>query len=132
MGEYGRRCGKCHGYVTAPAKDGAWCRCAVRAKPGTRWRVKADMENGRFTSHSQGHGKEFDELVVDDWLHVERMDTRDWWINLCGIRIWVTLPRDPKSPPRVMLSPDWPVGSMDQPEVLCEVPARVKGKRRTR
>lgn len=25
---------------------------------------------------------EFDELVIDDWFHLEQMDDRDWWLGV--------------------------------------------------
>lgn len=34
-------------------------------------------------------GALFDELVVDDWLHVEQMDSRKYWINIGGVTVWV-------------------------------------------
>lgn len=132
--KHGKRCAKCLGYKTAPAKDGAWCRCAVRRKPGSRWRVKADYANASFnvSTKDAAKGSAFDEVCVDDWLHVEHMDTRDWWMNVCGIHIGVHLPRDPKAPPRVTLYPNWSVnGSDDAPTVTCDLKPKTKGRRRS-
>lgn len=74
--------------------------------PGFRWRILAH-EKG--TASGRGHytgpqkqiyagwepspviasdverlhsAWEFDELVIDHWLHLEQMDTRDWWIGI--------------------------------------------------
>ncbi|MCC7540627.1 MAG: hypothetical protein IT379_30710 [Deltaproteobacteria bacterium] len=33
----------------------------------------------------------FDELVVDDWLHVEWLDERVWWMRLGDARIQVEI-----------------------------------------
>lgn len=41
-----------------------------------RWRVEA----GPDVSH-EGKGG-FDEIVVGDWLHIERMDRRVYWMRL--------------------------------------------------
>ena len=30
-----------------------------------------------------------DELVIDDWLHIEQMDTRVWWMQIGDARIHV-------------------------------------------
>lgn len=32
----------------------------------------------------------FDELVVDEWLHVERMDRDAWWLRIGDARVWVS------------------------------------------
>lgn len=29
----------------------------------------------------------FDELVIDDWLHLEQMDERSWWMRVGDARI---------------------------------------------
>lgn len=39
-------------------------------------------------------GTEFDELVVDSWLHVEQMDTGTWWANIGGVTLHVRVDRD--------------------------------------
>ena len=46
----------------------------------------------------------FDELVIDDWLHLEQMDTDLWWLNL-GDRdliVWIEVPK--KGPIRIGVS----------------------------
>ena len=35
---------------------------------------------------------EFDELVIDDWLHLEQMDTRSYWMSLGDAWIWISIP----------------------------------------
>lgn len=45
-------------------------------------------------------GTEFDELVVGEWLHVEQMSGRRWWMNVGGVTLWVTADKDGK-PKRV-------------------------------
>jgi hypothetical protein len=36
----------------------------------------------------------FDELVVGDWLHVEQMDKRQWWMAVGGLRLGISIGRD--------------------------------------
>jgi hypothetical protein len=57
-------------------------------KPGARWRLQAysakrckgrTFYRDRFDIENQGI---FDELVIDDWFHIEQMDDRCWWVRL--------------------------------------------------
>lgn len=71
--------------------------------PGFRWRILAHRRDGKratmstdsfdlrsgmdateYGTHRQilGGDWEFDELVIDDWFHLEQMDTRHWWIGI--------------------------------------------------
>lgn len=36
----------------------------------------------------------FDELVVDDWLHIEQMDERSYWMRIGRDRVYVTFDAD--------------------------------------
>jgi hypothetical protein len=56
--------------------------------PGARWRFLAHQEQGSLQLENQGV---FDELVVDDWLHIEQMDETIWWMRLGDARIMVTV-----------------------------------------
>jgi hypothetical protein len=56
--------------------------------PGARWRFLAHQEQGSLELENQGV---FDELVVDDWLHIEQMDETVWWMRLGDARIMVTV-----------------------------------------
>lgn len=55
--------------------------------PGRRWRVSTEptffgepIPRARPDCfENQG---DFDELVVDHWIHLERMDTHTWWMRL--------------------------------------------------
>ena len=47
--------------------------------PGARWRLLAHREHGNLELKNEGI---FDELVVDDWLHIEQMDQRIWWLRI--------------------------------------------------
>ena len=35
---------------------------------------------------------EFDELVLDDWLHLEQMNERAYWMRLGDAYVWIQLP----------------------------------------
>jgi len=35
-----------------------------------------------------------DEVVVGDWFHLEAMNRKEWWINIAGVTVWVTLRKD--------------------------------------
>lgn len=49
-----------------------------------------DLHSGMdgFPTGYKGHRQvidgdwEFDELVIDDWFHLEQMDERDWWLGV--------------------------------------------------
>jgi hypothetical protein len=55
-----------------------------RAKPGSRWRILA--RDGEREVSAQDDGV-FDELVIDDWLHIEQMDDNTWWMRVADARI---------------------------------------------
>lgn len=59
--------------------------------PGSRWRVLAHRGDGDFEVQNEGC---FDELVVDQWLHVEQMDDRKWWIRVGEACVWATIADD--------------------------------------
>jgi len=44
----------------------------------------------RYTIAYENDGT-FDELVVDDWLHIEQMDASVWWMRVGDVRLLVTL-----------------------------------------
>lgn len=63
--------------------------------PGRTWRILAQDDKGaRLEVSSLFHPIEFDEVVVGKWLHVERMDTNQWWIQVGDAMIDVTVGRD--------------------------------------
>jgi hypothetical protein len=53
-----------------------------------KWRLSAYEANEKIEFENQGS---FDELVVGDWLHVEQMDDKVWWLRLGDARVFVTL-----------------------------------------
>lgn len=79
----------------------------VTNKPGSerRWSVH----------HELPANTEFDELVVDRWLHIEQMDTGKWWMNVGGVVLWVDVDRDGR-PKRVTT---YGPGEYDDPVPGC-------------
>ncbi len=62
--------------------------------PGHKWRVLAHDGHKRIELENKGA---FDELVVDHWLHLERMDEREWLLALGHdpeVAIWITVKDD--------------------------------------
>jgi hypothetical protein len=66
-----------------------------RFKPGYKWRMLAwERKNGAKTelcSEDLALGAEFDELVIDHWLHIEQMSERHWWMEIGGYRLDVSI-----------------------------------------
>lgn len=63
--------------------------------PGRTWRLLAHRADGpaldvRFDRKA---GVQFDELVVDDWFHIEQMSTRCYWMRVGPIDLNVIVPR---------------------------------------
>lgn len=62
--------------------------------PGFRWRILAHHmtkanTRGAYTgemvdlrSESFNGPVEFDEIVIDNWMHLEQMSKRNWWMGL--------------------------------------------------
>jgi len=48
-------------------------------KPGTRWRLQTWIGRERRVVQNDGV---FDELVVDDWLHIEQLSDTSWFVRL--------------------------------------------------
>jgi len=53
-------------------------------KAGSRWRILARDGERKVTAQNDGV---FDELVVDDWLHLEQMDDNTWWMRVGDARV---------------------------------------------
>jgi hypothetical protein len=60
----------------------------MTGKSGERWRVLAHESTGEVQLENRGV---FDELVVDDWLHVEKMDEGAWWLRVGDARLNVRI-----------------------------------------
>jgi len=66
--------------------------------PGAEWRVLAFNRGEKVELQNQGI---FDEVVVDDWLHVEQMDVDCYWVRLGERVFWVRVSCDRKAPSTV-------------------------------
>lgn len=68
---------------------------------GERWSKPPPWLPDRvYEPFLEGHW-EFDEVVIDDWLHLEQMDDRDWWMSLGNgdneYHVWINIDRDGKA-----------------------------------
>jgi hypothetical protein len=52
--------------------------------PGTQWRVLVKRGDEAVELENQGV---LDEVVLDDWLHLEQMNENVWWMRLGDARI---------------------------------------------
>jgi hypothetical protein len=55
---------------------------------GTQWRLLTHDDVKTTEIKNKGI---FDELVVDDWLHIEQMDDNIWWLRVGDVRIVATV-----------------------------------------
>lgn len=66
-------------------------------RPGSHWRILAHELDGSSygepieDDHEHRGPSEFDELVVDEWLHLEQLDKRLWYMRLGPLLIHVTV-----------------------------------------
>jgi len=74
-----------------------------RRLPGTRWRFLAHGAPARRDSmygppielrSDDSRPSVFDEIVVDSWLHVEQQSASQWWMDVAGVTVWITVDRD--------------------------------------
>lgn len=76
---------------------------------GSAWRILAYSPDGvaRFDLRSPGMPETqssldsvaapasvLDEVVIDSWFHLEQMGDRDWWMNIGGVVVNVSLRKD--------------------------------------
>ena len=55
---------------------------------GRSWRLGAIGPEGPISIENQGY---LDEVVLDQWFHLERMDKRLWWLRVGDARLMVSL-----------------------------------------
>jgi hypothetical protein len=72
------------------AHQGRWNKHAAKT-PGRYWRVSTEG-GGRYTP--QNEHDDFDELVVQPWFHMERMDDRGWWIRIGDLTSYISIEKD--------------------------------------
>lgn len=83
----------------------------TRAKPrpypvGKRWRILAHGPGGKDVElrYKPSDRVTLDEVVVDEWLHLEQMDHRAYWLCLGKMHFWIALDRDGKA--EIMITDD--------------------------
>lgn len=64
--------------IRSPSNNGA----------GTRWRILSSSGSDAVEIENKGV---FDELVLDDWFHIEHMEERQWWLRVGDARLWVSI-----------------------------------------
>ncbi|RMF00383.1 MAG: hypothetical protein D6773_11525 [Alphaproteobacteria bacterium] len=64
---------------------------AKAKESGRSWRLLAHKESGDLSIENEGL---FDELVLDHWFHMERMQERLWWLRVGDARLLVELHED--------------------------------------
>ena len=64
----------------------------MKNDPGLPWRVLA-QDLRRSERHESG-AVPFDEVVVGEWLHVERIDLDLWWLRIGGVALTVETGED--------------------------------------
>jgi hypothetical protein len=62
------------------------------------WRLEADHTTTKLPAVSLRKSRKdrtrVDEIVIDDWFHLEAMSTRSCWINIAGVTLWVAFRKD--------------------------------------
>jgi len=59
--------------------------------PGKPWRRLGPPIDPKLRTKERAI---FDELVIDDWLHIEQMDTRVWWLRIGDDMVMISIGRD--------------------------------------
>lgn len=60
----------------------------MKNKPGYDWWTHVGDGPSSNDNIQKGDGKTvFDELVIDNWLHLEQMDDEHWWMRVGPISI---------------------------------------------
>lgn len=73
---------------------------------GSRWRILAhgprgeriDIESRDYDEGDRAKPRTvFDELVIDDWLHLEQMSARVWWLKIGDDMVMISVGSDGKA-----------------------------------
>jgi hypothetical protein len=59
--------------------------------PGSRWRILAHDDGRPIELENQGI---LDEVVIDDWMHLEQTSDRQWWMRVGDARMWINIDAD--------------------------------------
>lgn len=78
-------------------------------RPGSKWRILAQGDGTAKVDIRTETGPAFDEVVIDDWFHLEQFTEHDWHAYVGGVRMDIHVGRDGKTVVRVN-------GAVTQPE----------------
>lgn len=56
--------------------------------------IEARLAAEHRSQYTELPNTEFDELVVDQWCHIEQMGTNFWWMNISGVTLHVQTDRE--------------------------------------
>lgn len=62
-----------------PNSRGSYTGGEWDVRSGVRWRTPVPGDERRVILDGNW---EFDELVIDDWFHIEQMNERQWWLGV--------------------------------------------------
>ncbi|XXX76644.1 hypothetical protein WMF30_54250 [Sorangium sp. So ce134] len=60
----------------------------LQGAPGARWRILAHRESSSIEVENQGT---VDEVVIDDWLYLEQVNEREWWLRVGDARVLIEI-----------------------------------------
>jgi hypothetical protein len=63
-------------------------------RQGLKWRLSYDACDTHHTRVNVEDAGELDELVLDKWFHIERMDNRAWWLRIGDANVWAHIGPD--------------------------------------
>jgi len=63
----------------------------TNAPESARWRIQAKDGDRIIALENEGM---FDELVIDQWLHLEQMDDDRWWLRIGDVTMSGTIDAD--------------------------------------
>jgi hypothetical protein len=69
-------------------------------RQGLSWRLSYDDADG--TRINVEDGGDLDEVVIDQWCHIERMDRRAWWLRIGDAWVWAHVGPDGRAEVKIM------------------------------
>ena len=63
--------------------------------PGLRWRILAQDDESPWELSGDGR-RTLDEVVIDDWFHLEQMSKRRWWMRVGDVQLRIHIPKTGK------------------------------------
>jgi hypothetical protein len=61
---------------------------------GPRTVIESKSKERDYASSTEVPNTEVDEIFIDGWLHIECMDTNEYWMTVGGLDINVTVGKD--------------------------------------